>query len=450
MDFASKMRKAKQALNMSSNGSGFCITKECMVLGHETWMWFTKTKRAMTKIICLKNIIHLYWVTYNSKRRRAFIVHQEEFGLPNMVFVMHPCGLHIYYPEKTDGKYSFFQTVADNMKLFTKQQIEGALKMRHLYKTLAYPSNADFEVVLQVSGIGCCTITVDDAKVAHKIWGASVPKLKGSTVQETGQRKPQSLMKVPRDLSQLQQKVCIGIDIFIVNGHIFFMTYSRKISFTTVTHLINRKVSEVWDAVHKIYQMYMLRGFCIVEIAGDGEFAWIADQVVSLPTNPVLDLAAASHHVGLIERNIRFLKQKTQSICHSLPFERISAVMLVCMVLHSVQFMHSFPQIGDLKHYPPSAIMTGAQLHMSQLQLKFGSYCQVAEDVTPCNSLAARMGRAISMGPSEILSGGQCFLPLDTGKMIVWNCWKELSMPLAVIDHVKFAWSCQTFFIGIH
>ncbi len=68
------------------------------------------------------------------------------------------------------------------MKLFTKQQIEGALNARHLYETLAYPSNADFKVVLQVGGIGGCTITVDDAKVAHKIWGASVPKLKGSIV----------------------------------------------------------------------------------------------------------------------------------------------------------------------------------------------------------------------------------------------------------------------------
>jgi hypothetical protein len=111
--------------------------------------------------------------------------------------------------------------------------------------------------------------------------------------------------------------------------------------------------------------------------------------------------------------------------------------MLVRMVLHSVQFMNSFPQKGGLKHYPPSAIMTGAQLHMSQLQLKFGSYCQVAEDVTPCNSLAARTRGAISMGPSGNLSGGQRFLALDTGKMIVRNCWKELPMPLAVINCVN-------------
>ncbi len=109
-------------------------------------------------------------MTYDSKRKTAFIIHREEFGLLNMIFDMHLCGLHIYFPKKSNGQYGFVQTVADNIKLFTKQQIKGALKAPHLYETLGYPSNANFEAVLKVGGIGGCTVTVDDAKVAHKIW----------------------------------------------------------------------------------------------------------------------------------------------------------------------------------------------------------------------------------------------------------------------------------------
>jgi hypothetical protein len=41
------------------------------------------------------------------------------------------------------------------------------------------------------------------------------------------------------------------------------------------------------------------------------------------------------------------------------------------------------------------------------------------------------------MGPSGNLSGGQCFLTLDTDKLIVRNRWKELPMPSAVIDRVN-------------
>ncbi len=84
--------------------------------------------------------------------------------------------------KKIDGQYGFVQMVAENMKLFTKRQIDGALKTRHLYETLGYPSNANFESVLRAGGIGGCSVTVEDAKVAQKIWGSSVPRLKGSTV----------------------------------------------------------------------------------------------------------------------------------------------------------------------------------------------------------------------------------------------------------------------------
>jgi len=87
----------------------------------------------MTNILSLKNLIRLYRVTYDSKKRTSFIVLREEFGLPDMVFDMHLCGVHVYYPEKIDGQYGFVQTVAENMKLFTKRQIDGALKARHLY-----------------------------------------------------------------------------------------------------------------------------------------------------------------------------------------------------------------------------------------------------------------------------------------------------------------------------
>ncbi len=69
--------------------------------------------------------------------------------------------------------------------------------------------------------------------------------------------------------------------------------------------------------------------------------------------------------------------------------------------------------------------------------------------MTPCNSLAARTHRAISMGPSGNLSGGHRFLALDTGKLIVRNCWKELPMPSAVIDCVnvlgRAEWSMLVF-----
>ncbi len=142
------------------------------------------------------------------------------------------------------------------------------------------------------------------------------------------------------------------------------------------------------------------------------------DLVVQLPTAPKLDWATAAQHCGLIERNIRFLKEKIRSLRHSPPFEQVPGIMVVRMVLHIVKFVNGFPRRGDVKHYSPGEFMTDRRLNVNDLQLRFGVCCQVAENVEPRNSLAPRTRAAISLGNSGNLLGGQMFFALDTGHSI--------------------------------
>jgi hypothetical protein len=261
--------------------------------------------------------------------------------------------------------------------------------------------------------------------------------MKGNTVQRDGKRKKQSIVKVPPELVKLHQDVELAIDCFSVNKHVFFTTFSTKVCFTTVTHLTSRTKEVIWAALLATYKMYLLRGFRIVVIRRDQEFAYISDLAVALPTKPNLDWAAASQHCGLVERNIRFLKEKTRSLRHSLPFERVPAIMVVRMVLHIVKFVNGFPWKGGVKHFSPGQILTGQRLHADGLCLGFGIYCQVAENVEPRNSLAPRTRGAISLGSSGNLSGGQVFLALDTGHTIIQHQWVVLPMPPAVIARVN-------------
>jgi hypothetical protein len=89
--------------------------------------------KAITNIICLKNLIKCYWVTYDSKVDMTLVVHHSAFGLPALMFQMHPCSLHVCYPKKM-GEFGFIQIVQDNMKLFSKWQIVGAVQARDLYE----------------------------------------------------------------------------------------------------------------------------------------------------------------------------------------------------------------------------------------------------------------------------------------------------------------------------
>jgi hypothetical protein len=111
--FVSLVRKALHALNMTSNGGGLKIMEQCKIPGYKYWVWFSEN--AITNIICLKNLLKIYRVTYDSKVNATFVVHCSMFGLPDFLFEMHPCGLHVCCPKKM-GEIGFVQTVKDNMK----------------------------------------------------------------------------------------------------------------------------------------------------------------------------------------------------------------------------------------------------------------------------------------------------------------------------------------------
>jgi hypothetical protein len=119
----------------------------------------------------------------------------------------------------------------------------------------------------------------------------------------------QSVIKVPKELIKLQQDVELAINCFFVNKHVFFITYSTKIRFTTVTHIASHHKEYMWEALHLTYKMYLLWGFQIVVLSGDHEFAALSDLAANLPTAPELNWLAASQHCGLIEQNMCFLKE---------------------------------------------------------------------------------------------------------------------------------------------
>jgi hypothetical protein len=300
------------------------------------------------------------------------------------------------------------------------------------------PSTADFRAIVSAGGIRGCEIMPEDVKTAEVSWGCSVLKMKGNNVRRNTKRLVQSVIKVPSKLIKLQQDVELAIDIFFINKHAFFTTYNTKICFTAVTHILTHQKEHLWEASHLTYKMYMLRSLRIVVLSGDQEFAALSKLVDNLPSAPRLNWAAASQHCGLIERNICFLKEKNRSLRHSLPFERVPGIMVVCMVLHIIKFVNGFPRHGGVKHYSPGKIMTNRCINTNNVVVSLGIHCQIAKYVEPRNSLAPRTRGAILLGNSGNLSDGQMFLALDTGATMIRHQWVVLPMLSSVINHVNF------------
>ena len=63
---------------------------------------------------------------------------------------------------------------------------------------MAYPSIKDLKWVVQSNQLKDCPVSVEDVKVALKIWGPSVALLKGKTVLCTSPVAVQDIVEAPK------------------------------------------------------------------------------------------------------------------------------------------------------------------------------------------------------------------------------------------------------------
>jgi hypothetical protein len=104
-------------------------------------------------------------------------------------------------------------------------------------------------------------VTVEDAMVAYKIWVPSVAALKGKTVRKRPEPVKTDIVSIPKEICELHKEVTLTINIIFVNKIPFFLTLSRVLYFTTVTHLPNRSLDQIFKALKGIFYYYLQQGF---------------------------------------------------------------------------------------------------------------------------------------------------------------------------------------------
>ena len=128
----------------------------------------------------------------------------------------------------------------------------------------------------------------------------------------------------------------------------FFLAFSRKIYFTSVNHLENRTVPEIFKALKGVYQHYLYCGFCITTVHADGDFGPLKSLIESLPGSPLVNMAAANEHVPDIERQIRVVKERCRATRHGLPFQGILKLLITYIVLNTVKMLNLFSKKGGI------------------------------------------------------------------------------------------------------
>ena len=434
-DLVSDIRRGQRRLSLESNGGKLSIADIANFEGFEAPVWFSQD--AITNILSFSETKKEFEITYEED---DFIVHRASRGFSDMVFKPHPSGLHVLDLEDPRGhaSYAFFETVADNMSLYTKRQIASANNARDLQAGLAYPSVSDLKWIVKSNMLKDNPVTSQDVDIALKIWGPSVALLKGKTVRRKAPVVRQDIVVVPKEIRQVHKRVTLSIDIFFVNGVPYFATLSLHLCYLTVTHLSNRKIPTIFAALKAMHNYYLQRGFQIVFVKGDGEFKPLEALMSELYGGPTLNLASANEHVPDIERKIRVIKERVRAVAYGMPFNALPPRMLVHSVLFVTKQLNLFPVKGGIStQFSPKQIMTGEVVNYKFCAQPFGCYCQISSEGTPRNSLLARTEGALALGPSGNAQGGHKFFTLNTASVVVRRQWVRLPMTDAVIARVN-------------
>jgi hypothetical protein len=107
--------------------------------------------------------------------------------------------------------------------------------------------------ILRSNQIKDSPLTVEDDMVAYKIWGPSVAAPKGKTVWKRPEPVKTDIVSIPNGIRELHKEATLTIDIFFVNKIPFFLTLCRVLYFTTVTHLPDRSLDQIFKALKSIF-----------------------------------------------------------------------------------------------------------------------------------------------------------------------------------------------------
>ncbi len=203
-------------------------------------------------------------------------------------------------------------------------------------------------------------MTVKDMSTALMIWGASIAMLKGKKVHKTPPPVRQDVIEIPKEFKELHKRVTLTIDLFFANDFPFLATYSLNICFLLVTHLENQKADTVFRALKNLHNHYLQRGFQIVFMKGNGEFAPLEQWMSTLYGAPRLNLSSANEHVLEIKRRIRVIKERVQAVVYLMPFNSIPVINLIHADLFVTKQLNLFPDKGSVSaRYSPKQLMSG-------------------------------------------------------------------------------------------
>ena len=195
---------------------------------------------AMANILGLTYLTDKYRVTMDSAVEDAFLVHLPggkivkfdrkkqrlyTYTVPESVKakLRKAKGLsnEMVLSDKTDkAVVHLIDSVAENMKGFTKRQIDRAREARNWARCICLPPDRSLKQAIQQNLWKDNPVTLKDIEVAEKIWGPDIGILRGRTTRRRPPviRGEEDRIEIPPELKMHQQDLELCIDLMYINS----------------------------------------------------------------------------------------------------------------------------------------------------------------------------------------------------------------------------------------
>jgi hypothetical protein len=270
------------------------------------------------------------------------------------------------------------QTVKGESAHFSAIDCRRAAKVRDLQEALACPSDAYLANAVEHNVIGNNPFTRRDIRIAKKIFGPDVPAMKGKTVKRKSKMpREDEITDLPLSIIKEYSKIHLSIDVMHVNGIKFLISYSKHIGLLQTYCVRKNNRESILECILKMIQSYKSRSvFTVVSIEADGAFESIKHKLQDSPYNITLSACDANRHVEVVERQIRFLKERIRSVRMMMSYGKLPKRFTIEMVHKVTMLINSLPkQNGIHSVLSPREIVTGEKFRCPSI--KIGQYVQL-------------------------------------------------------------------------
>ena len=234
-------------------------------------------------------------------------------------------------------------TVVQNIKAFTKREVEQARRARELLARMGFPT---VEQAMRIINCGSnFDVTARDFQIADAIWGKDIASLKGKTTKRAS-----SVPDITVSTKILQRDQVLSIDIMFIEKLSILVGVATPLGLT-IGYSLNavdlkkpaRTAGVVKKGINHFLGVPASQNFRTSVIMSDGEGAVVSlvDELGKLGVE--VDVSGAGSHVARIERRIRVIKERVRAhVAYHLPFT-LSTVGIAMCVLYCISRLNYEP-----------------------------------------------------------------------------------------------------------